>query len=340
MPDPHSMPTNVAARRCGFNFQWIFSWREGAAPQPPDPAALDFMAHFGLNFARIPADYRFWTKDFRYFAPDETVFGYLDQYLAACRQRNIQMCLNLHRAPGYCVNRNELERHNLWVDREAQDAFVFLWETFARRYRGVPGEALSFNLLNEPPHVGRCELTRENHAEVMRRSTAAIRAIDPQREIVIDGLACGGEAIPELADLGAVHSGRGYQPMPVTHYQASWWAGSQGLPPPVYPGTPWAGRAWDKSALLDFYRPWREVEQSGVRVHIGEFGCFNKTPNDVALRWYRDVISIYRGFGWGYALWNFKGAFGIVEHGREGARWELIHGFRVDRELLDLFLAR
>jgi len=37
-------------------------------------------------------------------------------------------------------------------------------------------------------------------------------------------------------------------------------------------------------------------------------------------------------------MWNFKGAFGIVDHGRENARYEKIKGFNVDRDLLDLML--
>jgi len=71
-------------------------------------------------------------------------------------------------------------------------------------------------------------------------------------------------------------------------------------------------------------------------VHIGEFGCYNKTPNDVALRWLTDLFDVYREFKWGYALWNFKGAFGIVDHGRENARYEKMDGFNVDVDLLDL----
>ncbi len=249
------------------------------------------------------------------------------------------MSLNLHRAPGYCINRNDLERHNLWVDQVAQDAFVFLWETFARRYKGVPNSALSFDLLNEPPNVGQYGLTRENHAALIQRTVAAIRAIDPAREIVIDGLGGGHLAMPELADLGVIHSGRGYQPMPVSHHRAQWWSGNATAPEPVYPGVQWAGRTWNRDTLREFYQPWRDVQAPGAQVHIGECGCYNKTPNDVALRWLRDLFGLYKEFGWGFALWNFAGDFGIIEHGRPGAHYEQLHGYNVDRALLDILLA-
>jgi hypothetical protein len=322
----------------GFNFQWMCSWHPDLMPQPVDGKALDFLSKFGFNFVRIPVDYRFWTLDFDYFHPDESVFSCLDQYVEACRSRGIHMSLNLHRAPGYCTNRNDLERHNLWTDEIAQHAFIFLWEIFAQRYKDVPGEALSFDLLNEPPAPGGYGMTRRNHAALIRRAVAAIRAIDPDREIVVDGLGGGYVAMPELATLGVVHSGRGYHPMPVSHHKASWWRDHLRAPEPKYPGLRWQGRRWDRAALRDSYRAWRDVERCGARIHIGEFGCFKHTPNDIALRWLSDLLSIYKEFGWGYALWNFQGPFGIVEHGRPGAKLESLDGYQVDRALLELML--
>lgn len=324
-------------QRYGFNFGWMYAWEEGRTPELADERALDFMAEYGFNFVRIPTNYHFWTQNFDYFHPDEAVFEVLDSYLAACRARGFQLSLNLHRAPGYCINRNDLERHNLWQDSVAQDAFVYLWETFARRYQDVSSEFLSFDLVNEPPEIGQYGMTRENHAALMRRTVAAIRAVDPKREIVIDGLGAGNLAMPELADLGVAHSGRGYQPMSVSHYQASWWDGHLGLPEPSYPCR-YDGEVWNRSTLRDYYKPWREVEAAGAGVHIGEFGCYNRTPNDVALAWFRDLFAVYKEFGWGYAMWNFEGDFGIIGHDRPGVRYETIRGYKVDQALLELML--
>lgn len=320
----------------GFNFLWMFIWDEGRSPAPVDGKALDFLAGNGFNFVRIPTDYRHWTRDFDYFNLDESVFTHLDGYFEALKSRGLHMSLNVHRAPGYCINRNDLERHNLWQDEIAQDAFVHMWETFAHRYKGIPSEQLSFDLLNEPPNEGEYGFTRDIHQKVVRRTVAAIRAIDPDREIVLDGIGGGHYAMPELADLGVVHSGRGYQPMPVSHYHASWWKRGMELPPPVYPGTPWEGKTWDKSTLRELFETWRDVEKQGVRIHIGEFGCYDKTPNDVALRWFTDLFSLWREYRWGFAFWNFEGPFGIVKHGRPGARYEEIGGYQIDVDLLRL----
>lgn len=314
----------------------MFSRGVNGLPLKPDLLALDFLANNGFNFVRVPTDYRFWTKDFDYFHPDESVFEVLDSYLPVLAERGLHMSLNLHRAPGYCINGNELEKHNLWKDELAQDAFVFTWESFARRYKGVNSGSLSFDLLNEPPDVGQYGFTRDIHAEVMRRTVGAIREIDADREIVLNGIGGGHYAIPELSDLGVTHSGRGYQPMTVSHYHAGWFAPSMAFDPPIYPGSNWNNLIWDKEQIRTLYEPWREVERSGSRVHIGEFGCYNQTPNDVALRWFQDLFELYREFKWGFAFWNFEGAFGIINHGRPGANWKAIDGYQVDADLFDL----
>jgi len=323
----------------GFNFLWMFSkGYDGNNPKAPNLQELDFVADHDFNFVRIPTDYRFWTKDFDYTNPDESIFeNYIDKYLEACTKRGLHMSLNIHRAPGYCINGNHLEKHNLWADKEAQDGFKYLWESFAKRYKGISNDQLSFDLLNEPPNIGQYGCTREVHAEVMRDTIVAIRAIDPTREIILDGLEGGHTAMPELADVGAIHSGRGYTPFEVSHHKAEWVEGWQDMLPPHYPGE-YNGKEWNKEALKAFYKPWRDVEEMGVKIHMGEFGCYNKTPNDIALRWLADLMGVWKDFGWGYALWNFEGPFGIINHGREGARYENIKGFNVDRDLLDLMM--
>lgn len=323
--------------RYGFNHLWMYVDTKDTV-RSADLRALDFQQRHGLTYVRLPVNYRIWTKDFDYFHPDRTVWDGIDAYLDETRSRGLQLALNLHRAPGYCINDNHREKHNLWTDHEAQDAFVFLWTEFAQRWKGVSNEFLAFDLVNEPAAVGQYGLTRENHAALIRRTVRAIRDIDPRREISINGLAGGNLAMPELADLDVIQSGRGYQPMPVTHYQASWCAETKGLPLPVYPGTDWDGRLWDQAALRAHYQPWRDLQAQGVKVHIGEFGCYNKVPNDLALRWFADLLALFEEFGWGYSLWNFEGDFGIAGHGRPGTVYESFEGLKVDRKLLDLYL--
>jgi hypothetical protein len=311
------------------------SWEPGQVPAPADERALDFLASQGFNFARLACDYRFWTANCDYLHPIESAFEHIDGYLEACGQRNIHFSLNMHRVPGYCINRPEIEKHNLWLDQEAQDGIVFQWETFTRRYLGVSGDQLSFDLINEPPDIGQYGMTRDIHEALIRRIVSGIKAIDPNRPVVIDGLEGGNVAMPELLDLDVIHSTRGYQPMPVSHHGAGWWSDWKGHDP-VYPGGDWWGKSWDRATLNEHYTPWRAIADTGRQVHIGEFGCYNQTENEVALRWFADLFSLWREYGWGWGLWNFEGAFGIVDHGRPGARIEKVEGYDVDIDLLEL----
>ncbi|MEV0196850.1 hypothetical protein [Nonomuraea sp. NPDC050691] len=79
---------------------------------------------------------------------------------------------------------------------------------------------------------------------------------------------------------------------------------------------------------------------AGCRRTRSPFGCYEHTPNDVALRRLADVLGVFASFGWGYALWQFEGPFGAVGHRRPGAGFERLDGFEVDRDLLDLLQAQ
>lgn len=322
-------------KKVGFNFLWMFAKYGDRGPADVNPYELDFIANEGFNFVRIPCDYRFWTKDFDYCHPDEEILSRIDRCIDECNTRGLHACLNIHRAPGYCINWPEREKHNLWRDAEAFEGFKFLWEMFAKRYRGISSEWLSFDLVNEPsnqPPTHPC--SRDDHQRVIRGTIDAIHAIDPDREIVIDGFDGGGTALPELADVGAIHSGRGYFPMQVSHYKAEWVKAE--FEKPVYPGEITPGWNVDIQSLRDYYKPWKAVEAAGVKVHIGEFGCYNKIENDIAMRWLTDLITVFNENNWGYSLWNFEGSFGVVNHGRPGTVYEDYHGMKVDRPFLEL----
>ena len=329
----------------GFNILPLFSLGRDASNVNPgcvhiDEFDLDFMAEMGCNFVRLPTDYRFFIHDFKYDEPDEVMLKVLDRCIYAIISRGMHCSLNVHRAPGYCINGNNLERDNLWTDKIAQDAFTNLWKLFAERYKSYSKDQLSFDLLNEPPHVGSFGMTRENHKAIMKRVSEEIRKISPERTIICDGLGCGHLACPELADLDVVLSGRGYTPIQITHWKAEWMyeQGSDKWEYPQWPGMQVDGIKWNRQALLEFYKPWKELADSGCKVHIGECGCYNKVNNDTALAWYRDFFSVCNELNFGYALWNFRGAFGIAEHRRPGTNWEVRNGITFDRDLYELFV--
>jgi hypothetical protein len=98
-------------------------------------------------------------------------------------------------------------------------------------------------------------------------------------------------------------------------------------------GLPRQGREW----LWDHnIQPWREAQALGIGVMVGEWGAHSKTPHDVFLRWAEDSLANWKQAGWGWALWNFRGSFGVFDSGRADVKYEDFEGHKLDHRLLDL----
>ena len=110
------------------------------------------ISKLGFNFVRLPMDYRCWVRGGNWEEFDETTLAQIDQAVAWGEKYGIHVCLNFHRAPGYTVA-SPPEQTSLWTDAETQRVCAKHWALFARRYRGIPSERLSFNLMNEPGQV-------------------------------------------------------------------------------------------------------------------------------------------------------------------------------------------
>lgn len=442
-------------------------------------AEKDFqmIQEMGFNFVRLPMDYRCWIVDGDWENINENVLKEIDQAVAWGEKYGIHVNLNFHRAPGFTVA-DPQEKTSLWTDKKTQEVCASHWAMFAKRYKGIPNSRLSFNLFNEPFGVD-----EDTHYAVVKIMADAIRAEDPDRLIICDGLEWGSKPF-RAAGLKVAAATRGYAPMEISHYRASW-VDSGGYPVPTWPivsangmifgswkqserpgrrlhirlegpfpketmlrfrvhqvstkadfyvsadekpifeklfepkdgegewktvvhawgcyqniydrdyeavipaGTetvtigiregdwmnlsrleiaPTGGEPislnlqgeWDRDCATLVYdagkhalrgdvakdreflkktvvAPWQEsAGKDGVGVMVGEFGAFRYTPHDVTLRWMEDCLANWREAGWGWALWNFRGSFGILDSDREDVEYEDFHGHKLDREMLEL----
>ena len=338
VPTPTAQPR--VPRRRGFNLTELAGGRRGQAFRESD---FEWMAEWGFDFARLPLSYWSWSDRADWMRIDEKALGPVDHAVELGRQHHIHINLNFHRIPGYCVNGRELEPFLLFDSpadsmAKALAAAVHHWGFFAERYRGIPSSQLSFDLLNEPPWMS--DQTR--YVEIVRALVAAIRAKDPDRLIVADGADIGQTPVPGIVDLGLVQSTRGYLPKAVSHYTATWVPKSEfeSFQPPTWPLTDTRGQIWNREKLRqELIVKWLPLAAQGVPIHVGEWGCFNHTPHAVTLAWMRDLLALWKEAGWGWAMWNLRGAFGIVDSGRADARYEDFHGHRLDREMLELLVA-
>lgn len=213
----------------GFNLlnRFHLNWQN----KPFEEKDFQLMAGYGFNFVRLPMDYRTYIVDGDWLRFDESVLADIDQAIAWGDAYQVHVQLNLHRIPGYTVA-SPAEPTSLWTDETTQAVAAAHWGMFAARYKGIPNARLSFNLLNEPAG----ELTGEAYAAVVKVLCDAIRAEDPDRLIVADGLDWGSKPVPELIPLQVAQSKHNYEPFNLTHYKANWVDGSDRWAVPEWPG--------------------------------------------------------------------------------------------------------
>lgn len=441
------------------------------------------ISDFGFNFVRLPMDYRVWIKDKDWKKINDDVLKEIDEAVRFGEKYGIHVNMNFHRAPGYTVAKPP-ESQSVWTDPEALDVCCLHWRTFAKRYKSIPNSQVSFNLFNEPGNV---EDILDQCVAAHRTIIKAIREEDPNRLIICDGYNWSNNPFFDLVEDKIAQATRGYSPMEISHYKASWVNG-ENFPMPTWPlitgngilfspgkkeineeyrkplaiegpfltktklrfkvnivsssaamtvradgktifdhqfkpgpgegewkevvfreqwntyqnvydrnyeteipagtkkvellitGGDWmtlseigltgektdketmipltvswseapstfqykesgvsaellGGNIKDKDWLKARMKPWLELQKQGCGVMVGEFGAFSPCPHDVALRWMEDMMANWKEVGWGWAMWNFRGGFGIMDSGRNDVAYEDFHGRKLDRKMLEL----
>ena len=210
----------------GFNLLYFFNT---LSYQQVDEKKFALLSELGFNFVRLPIDYRCMIVRGDWDVLSERALQQLDKAVGYGIKHDIHICINLHRAPGYTVA-TPPEETDLWRQSGPQEAFARMWGAFAERYKNVPNEYLSFNLVNEPPDIA------ENvYVKVMGKAAEAIWARDPGRLLIADGIAWGQKPSKLIKELGIAQATRGYQPFNLTHYKAEWVNGADRYPAPGWP---------------------------------------------------------------------------------------------------------
>ncbi len=333
------------------DFRWIRDW--------------------GFNFVRLPMDYRFWTDSQDLMRIYEKKVEPIDRAVRLGEKYGVHVNISLHRAPGFCVLDGldpvvtgihvTPEKTSFYKDRAALEAFIHQWTFFAHRYKGISNEFVSFNLVNEPflpltseertqlmerrksepqEAIGHETEVRgaKEYARVARAAIEGIRAVDPQRLIVSDGSSGGVTPVADLFSTGVLQSPHDYYPPELTHHQCEWARGwVTRTEPPTWPLKDSHGKVIaDRKTIADFVRPWRGLEQQGVPIHFGEMGCYKHTLPEVVLAWFSDTLDTLGELKSGWALWNFRGPFGVLDTERPGTKFEDWQGHQLDRPLLTL----
>lgn len=264
--------------------------------------------------------------------PDDEAFGLLESALDWCEAAGLRVVVDLHLLRSH----HFLDRETplLFTDSDALAHFIDLWEQLSDRLGERSTDQVAYELLNEPVARDPGDWNRVAHAVYH-----AIRAREPGRVIVLGSNWFNQPQtfqeldVPEDDDL--ILTFHYYRPMFITHYTAPWWEGGGSYHGPVhYPGQPIAeedlarvdpalreliereglNRPFTRETIVeDLAQPLAVREETGLPLYCGEFGCYERTPTELRLAWYRDILSVFEALDIAWANWDYKGSFGIVD---------------------------
>ena len=262
-----------------------------------------YLASLGLNSLRIPFNYRHFESDADPFAIREEGFALLDRVVEACAGHGIYTILDLHAVPGaqnqHWHSDNPTQWAHFWTQRQFQDRVVNLWERIAEHYRGNPWVA-GYNPVNEPADA---------HGDAIgpfyRRLEAAIRAVDPDHILFLDG----NRYSTQFDQLG--------DPLPNTVYTAHDYALPGFVDGGPYPGVS-RGEYVDRDRVEEtFLQRTAYMRETGTPIWVGEFGpVYTGDParDEQRYQLLQDQLEIYDRYDASWALWTYKdiGLQGVV----------------------------
>ncbi len=286
---------------------------------------VKYLASLGFDHLRLPVDEeQLWDEAGN---KETEAFGLLHSAIRWCRDKQLRVVVDLHILRSHHFNARDKP---LWTDPAEQERFLQLWRELSAELKQYPVGLVAYELMNEPVADDAADWNR-----LVARAVKEIRKTEPRRKIVIgsnkwqsvntfDQL-----EVPE-GDRNIILSFHFYNPMLVTHHQASWTGVGKYKGPVHYPGklvrdedleglpedvrrtVGWSNGVYDRERLESMLgKPLHMAEKTGLPLYCGEWGCIVKAPRQVRLQWYRDMVHILNKHKIARANWDYKGGFGI-----------------------------
>lgn len=241
----------------------------------------------------------------------------LDAALVQCERDGLYVVVDLHSPPGGKATSSGYvgSDDRLFTEPACQAKFVEVWRRLAARYKKAK-PIWGYDLVNEPVEDFVAEGC-EDWQGLAERAARAIRAVDPERTIIVEPASWGGpDGLNDLVPLSVPHvvySVHMYLPHAFTHQGV----GRSG-PAYRYPGVI-EGTMWDAACLKQALAPVIEFQKKyGVAIYIGEFSAIRWAPDASAGRYLNDLIDIFEAQGWDWTYHAFREWNGwSVEHGAD-----------------------
>lgn len=262
-----------------------------------------FLKARGFNLLRVPINQNRLEDPNRPGVYDEAALRRLDDMVRISGQNGLWVMLDLHAVPGGQSREiyadSPAGANDFWRYADMRARATDLWVALARRYRHEQA-VMGYDLINEPNTEGHTALL----SEWLRTTLARVRAVDPDKPVVLSGDEWGKGFLGLDASLWR-------DPQTVFQFH-------------IYPSFtyPWASMTTYPATLdgVTYDRAWlrlRLAEQLAFKrrpVLLGEFGFTTGRRDDLFAPMIRDFLKVADEAGWSWAQWSYKdvGRMGLI----------------------------
>jgi endoglucanase len=229
-----------------------------------------------------------------------TWFATLDGLVNEAVKQGLHVILDMH----------DYERCFEDVARCRQQVLAF-WEQVAAHYKDASNQVV-FEILNEPNRA-----MNDHWNTLLVDALAVIRKANPTRNVLIGPAFWNNISWLEKFKLPAndrhiIVSVHYYEPHPFTHQGASWtpeYVNVSG----IRWGTPADYAKIDKD--FDLAQTW--AKQHDRPVFLGEFGAYDKAPQEDRIKYTAAVARAAEQRGWAWGYWQFDSNFIVYDIGKD-----------------------
>ncbi len=290
-------------------------------------ADFDTIASVGFDHVRIPIDEeQMWDEEGN---KEKEAFELLHNAINWALASNLRAIVDLHiiRSHHFIAETNPL-----WTEPAEQEKLIDLWRQLSLELKQYPNNMVAYEILNEAVADD-----PEDWNNILGEVIAEIRLNEPERKIVVGSNQWQiPSTFPDLRipedDKNIILSFHFYNPLALTHYLAPWSPVAEYTGEVNYPGQivdtsnykelsekavaamrEYANGYFTKDTLAKIMSPAIQVaKDKKLPLFCGEYGVYPTIPEDMSLRWYKDVCDIFNSDNIAYCHWCYKGDFPVV----------------------------